>query len=339
MLTWKRVFKTPPTVLAVVGMAKNVGKTVTMNYIQNMLYAENRVMGLTSIGRDGESFDALTNLKKPPVVVLPGTLVATAEKAIVDWAKWEHLQDTEVTTSMGKIVIVKAKENANVVLAGPSKNSQLRELWDSVKGWGADCMLIDGAFDRQSAADPAVSRQVILATGATLSRNLQELVNRTQARVEQLTLPKCEAKYQVLAQQYQEKAIFINESGNTKAALTTLLLSEKEWQKLLSEPRKVLILKGAIGEGLGEALVKAGNTPVVILDNGSKLFLPAATWRRLMLKGVQFYVRQPIELLGVTINPTFPGGEGLEPDTLLREMGEALHPIPVADIMREKLYA
>ena len=49
-------------------------------------------------------------------------------------------------------------------------------------------VFIDGAFDRQSSADPLISDQVVLASGASLHSDLDTLVSLTRCRVEQLTL-------------------------------------------------------------------------------------------------------------------------------------------------------
>ncbi len=47
-------------VVSVVGMAKNAGKTVTLNEIINQSMESGTLLGLTSIGRDGETQDVVT---------------------------------------------------------------------------------------------------------------------------------------------------------------------------------------------------------------------------------------------------------------------------------------
>jgi len=46
-------------IIAVIGLAKNTGKTVTLNKILREIHAAERSFGVTSIGRDGEPFDAI----------------------------------------------------------------------------------------------------------------------------------------------------------------------------------------------------------------------------------------------------------------------------------------
>jgi hypothetical protein len=321
-------------VLTVVGMAKNVGKTVTLNYVQKHLYDQGLLLGLTSIGRDGERFDALTNLAKPPIVVQPGTIVATAEKAIRKSDDLEFLQATGILTPLGEIVILRAHALAQVVLAGPSKNQEIKQLVRYLSAWGTDCILIDGAFDRQSSADPLVSNQVILATGATVSRDLNEVICMTKCRVEQLTLPESDSSYRQTFNKSKAKVINQNNEEVREIFIDTPLLNSRQWLDLLGTNYAVLMVKGAIGDGLALALLAKQRPPMVIVQDGSKIFITPPVWQQLKASNIGFQAIQPINILGLTINPTYPGGSGFEPDALLQGMGRALEPLPVVDVVR-----
>ncbi|SMD03170.1 hypothetical protein [Sporomusa malonica] len=335
MFVWHEIFGVPPAVITIVGMAKNVGKTVTLNYIQKMFHNEGWVLGLTSIGRDGETFDALTNIAKPLISVQPGIILATAEKVITEPAGWEYLQDTDFKTPLGKVIILRAKSLNKVVLAGPSKNREIQELLQSLAAWGAQCILIDGAFDRQSSADPLVSNQVILATGATVSRDLTELIHATQSRVEQLTLPACSQFYRELSNKSQAKVLIVNAGVPREMSLTTSLLRPVEWSELFGLDCDAVIVKGAVGDGLAQALLRQLRPPKIIVQDASKIFVNPNLWRQLKDHHVQFSAVQTICLLGVTINPTYPGGKGFDAEEILQKMGKVLSPMPVLDIMRE----
>ena len=67
--------------LSLIGLAKNVGKTTTTNYLLETLLGEKlyraEELALTSLGLDGEATDALTGLPKPRYVPQAGLLVAT----------------------------------------------------------------------------------------------------------------------------------------------------------------------------------------------------------------------------------------------------------------------
>ena len=64
--------------LSIIGMCKNAGKTTVLNSILSEMGATGKTLGLTSIGRDGESVDVVTQTHKPGIYVRDGTLIATA---------------------------------------------------------------------------------------------------------------------------------------------------------------------------------------------------------------------------------------------------------------------
>ena len=64
--------------LSIIGMCKNAGKTTVLNKLIAELNGSRVRLGLTSIGRDGESTDLVTRTAKPGIYVYEGTLVATA---------------------------------------------------------------------------------------------------------------------------------------------------------------------------------------------------------------------------------------------------------------------
>ena len=63
--------------LSIVGMCKNAGKTTMLNWM--LANTNGQTLGLTSIGRDGESTDVVTGTEKPGIYVPEGTLIATAK--------------------------------------------------------------------------------------------------------------------------------------------------------------------------------------------------------------------------------------------------------------------
>lgn len=334
MFDWEVICRTKPLWLSVVGMAKNVGKTVTFNYVYASLTKRGQTVGLTSIGRDGEKLDALTNLPKPPIEVQRGTLLATAEQVIERPLCWELLQKTGLHTPLGEVLILKAKESTAVVLAGPSMNHEVGVVLQLLEQWGASCILIDGAFDRQSSVDPLVSTHVILASGATLSRSMEEVITMTKCRAEQLMLPPCHDRYLELYRNSRAKVLLGEARECKEIEVPTTLLSKENWLEILGLNCSFIIVKGAVAEGLGEAIYELDTPPLIIVQDGSKLFIEPWLWKKLKAKQVIFQACQSINLLGITINPTLPGEAGFDPEALLEGMGKALYPLPVIDVVR-----
>jgi hypothetical protein len=69
--------------LALVGLAKNTGKTVTMNALLGELAASREPVGVTSVGRDGEQHDVIDfRIDKPLVRLGAGDLLATTDSLL-----------------------------------------------------------------------------------------------------------------------------------------------------------------------------------------------------------------------------------------------------------------
>ena len=54
--------------VSIIGMCKNAGKTTVLNGLISACMRNAEVLGLTSIGRDGERSDLVTNTKKPEIL-------------------------------------------------------------------------------------------------------------------------------------------------------------------------------------------------------------------------------------------------------------------------------
>ena len=61
--------------LAAQAMAKNAGKTTAMNFLIEEAMDEGIRLGITSIGRDGESQDLVTGTEKPKIYLDQDTIV------------------------------------------------------------------------------------------------------------------------------------------------------------------------------------------------------------------------------------------------------------------------
>ena len=89
--------------MSIVGMCKNAGKTTMLNW---MLHHDRLqgTLGLTSIGRDGESTDVVTGTEKPGIFVREGTLIATARDMLrLGDVTTEILETTGIPTPLGEV--------------------------------------------------------------------------------------------------------------------------------------------------------------------------------------------------------------------------------------------
>ena len=159
--------------LALVGLAKNTGKTETLTVLLRELERAGRVVGVTSVGRDGEEHDVIdARIAKPLVRLRAGSLVASTDELLRASAlAYEQLERTDVRTPLGRVLIARVSEPGAVEVAGPSAAAQVREVSDAMLAHGAEQVLIDGAIDRRAASSPEVSDGLVMATGAVLSRS------------------------------------------------------------------------------------------------------------------------------------------------------------------------
>ena len=302
--------------ISIIGMAKNVGKTTTLNYLIDSFSRSNTHLALTSIGRDGESTDVVTKTAKPKIFVRRGTLIATAEKllGLGDITK-EILLVTDINTPLGRIVIVRALSDGFVQLGGPSITSQMSDLLGLFAELGADKIIVDGALNRKTLANPSVTEATILCTGASLSRDLHTVIGQTQHLVSLLTLPKLRDK-EILAE-----------------------LSQIEDEKVTKRERYIYI-RGAVSDTFVNNLIMSGHQlkdVYLIAEDASKIFIKPATYEKLMMKKAILSVVNPINLVGLTVNPTSPYDVDFDGVNFIREMRGSVS-IPVYDVKDKEGY-
>lgn len=324
--------------ISLIGMAKNVGKTTTLNYILKKMYHRKRI-GLTSIGRDGEELDQVTNTEKPRIYIEKGTIVATTRRCLnnSDFTK-KILETTDIHTSLGAVVICEALSDGYVDLAGPSTNSQIKKVIDIFNNYQVELTLIDGAISRKGFAEPFVSKATILATGASYSLDLSKVVFDTLHYVKLLN--KKEIKNSDFFKQ------LINESNISivdedfkvkKLAIKTALNSTKEIVQEINQCTKFLLLKGALSNELLKTLIenrsKFENITIVVKD-ATKCIYDASLTEKLNHSNIDIQVINSTKLLGITFNPTTPYGYSFDELEFKNELEKVIN-IPIFNVMRE----
>ncbi len=329
--------------VAIVGMAKNVGKTVTLNHLILKAEQEGLRLGVTSIGRDGERIDALSAANKPQIQVVSGTLFATAQRSLEKTSiRAQVVADTGISTVLGGVYIYQAMEDGFVELVGPHSHSQLETVLDLMQE-GSDLIVIDGAINRSSSAAPTISEGVILSTGAVIGSDVLTVVEKTVFQVGCFKLPVVEDQR---LQEVGSKLVEENHGGivsNTydvkSIKMQTALIGMEEMIESIAEDTACLILPGALTEGLLttlEAEIGQVYNLNIIIQDGTRVFLEPRTFHRFIGRGGQIQVLNPINLLAVTVNSTTPQGVQLNPDELCTTLARQLKNIPIYDLVLGK---
>jgi len=219
----------------VVGIGKNVGKTVTMRAIYAAATESGMCVGLTSIGRDGEAVDAGDSQPKPRLFLRPGTIVATARGVLPDSPASEIFGISRLYTAAGQLVFARVAAAAFYELVGPPTASGIRETVDTLRANG-DVTIVDGAIDRVAAlagGDDAI----VVACGASAANTMQEAVDNVAALVSRLRI----APYDPA-----QPSLTI-EGALTPSRAAALIAGREERQIVVRDPTQVALTgKGAV---------------------------------------------------------------------------------------------
>lgn len=331
-------------VISIIGMTKNSGKTTTLNYIIENLKSS-KLLGLTSVGRDGETKDLVTATKKPRIFVPKGTLIATAKECLFNGdITREILKTTSISTSMGEIVICRALSDGFVEIAGPSTNSYLENIKKELTTSKCELLIVDGALDRKTFAGSFRDEGIILATGAALSPDINKVVEDTIYTIKLLNLDKpdnesiVESALKVLD---EKKCGVINRDGSSKSVeCITTMEAARNIAQIICESTTSIILKGALTDKL---LIELGKlidlTKIknIIVEDGTKVFLTQEVLNRFEKQGGTLRALYPLRVVAVTVNPESPYGYEFNRNLFLEKIKEKT-PIPVFDVVGGEKY-
>jgi hypothetical protein len=319
----------PARRLALVGLAKNTGKTQTLTAILAEHAAAGRQVGVTSIGRDGEEHDVIdARIDKPRIRLQADSLVASTGALLrASGVAHEQLAQTGVRTPLGEVVIARLAERGAVEVAGPSAAEDLREVSDAMIGFGAEQVLIDGAIDRRAASSPAVADGLVIATGAVLSEDIERVVTLTKDAVELVGLP-----------QAGDGA-----GEEERVALTRRLVlngEPAEIAELLREhPRaSTFLVDGALSERFLEGLLaarsqRAGRVLRIVVGDPTKVFLSRRGPSWYERQGLEIEVLRTIDLRAITVNPVAPQAHRFDSKQLRELIEAAVVDVPVLDVL------
>lgn len=324
--------------IAIVGMAKNAGKTTTLNYLLEEAMDDGIVCGVTSTGRDGERTDLVTGTDKPSIYLEEDTIVSVPVQLydLAD-AGLEILEETGFGTSLGSILICRVASSGYVQVAGPVINAQHEELCEKMMGYGAQLVIIDGAIDRKTIAAPETSDAIILSTGAVLSRKMSNVVEETAHTVEIYSLPPLEegaARDAISGIRDQDSIFVLRGDMIEKLDLVTGLGAGSMLAASIDEDVSHVFLPGAFipssVEGIDPRVLKS---MTFVLRDATRIFFPPALWKKMRKWGMDIRVLDPIKVAAVTVNPTSPLGYRFEQKELIDTMQKAIPDIPVIDVM------
>ena len=303
------------------GNTKNAGKTTVLNHIIDNY---DKPLIITSIGLDGEEIDQVTFLEKPQVYVRSNDLIATAKATLKKLeAKYQILTETNISTSIGNIVICKILSKGKALIAGPSLVSDMEILIKDLKQISNKKIIIDGAFFRQSFA--RISDASILVFGANYSRDINKTVDNALLNYKKLTLPKAPIKYQVFKDKRNICILFkgklIELDSSSIIGKVELIISK------YAKDAQAIFLPHSLTDELVEKLT---NNPYkykfdIVIQSGINILLSNQLLKNLFRLENNIYVMESIKIVCVCYNPTSPKGYSYDKLEFADKLRQKLH--------------
>ena len=212
-------------------------------------------------------------------------------------------------TPLGEIVIIEAEKDQDILLAGPSTKKDMIEVIKRLKKYRPDKIFIDGALFRKSLASTAVSDAVIIATGASLSENINTVVDETVDIVKQFSVDEVNPSVRKL----------ISDENCVIDEVLAVYHIEDIW--IQSRPHQLmryitpdtthLYLKGALTDKIIQTLIEIRDQIKklsIVITDASHILCNGKYYRKLAKMNVDIKVMHKSHLLFVTYNPTRPYG-------------------------------
>lgn len=319
------------------GLEKNTGKTVCLNYVLRRLNEEGVHPAVTSIGVDGEQTDAVYGSAKPEVRLYDGSLFITSEqhyrqRMLVS----ELLEVSQRRTSLGRMITARVQCGGKILLSGAASTLVLRRQIAHLRDeMSVPITIIDGALSRLSLASPAVSEAMILATGAAVSANIPQLVSKTRFIYDLIRIPAVEeAARDALTPCTSGLWGLDKECQPHDLGIASVFLLDKYQDNLLRHG-STIFATGAVSDRLLRYLSQQKHVEDITLvaRDFTKFFVTPGTMHAYLAHGGHLRVLQQSHLVAITLNPTSPQGYSLHSDDACAALSDALG-IPVYDVMK-----
>lgn len=324
-------------IISIIGMAKNAGKTVTLNRIIEDAYDRDINLGITSTGRDGERMDVLTNTEKPAIYASSGNIIATTTGSIErSDATVEIIEITKYRSPMGNIVLGRVVDEGYIEIAGPQTIKEMKDISDRILELGADLVLVDGSLNRIAVADPNITEGAVLATGAVLSRSMDRVIEETLHKKTLLGLPEVGEDLKELLNETKDISIIDKDLNINRLDIKTSLNSGKIIAGNINEDTEYIFIPGSLVtktiKDITESSKLYKNVTIVIPD-GTKAFIGPKDWLRFSKKGVKVKVLNTINVIAITLNPYSPLGYYFNPGEFIEKVNSYIKDLPVFDVM------
>lgn len=324
--------------ISIIGTAKNVGKTTVLNQI--IKEYEGIKMGITSIGLDGEKVDNLTYKPKPRILVHKDMFIATAKQCLEQcYFDYEILEETNIRTGLGVIVIIEVKSSGLALVAGPSTNNEMLSVIALLNKYNVEKIFIDGALFRKSIASFNISDGVIFATGASYSICLDEVVEDTTLLVKNFNLRLIDDEAVRIAKSHTNFKVVIMDSDFfvTPLRIDSVAGNEKLIIDQVIGKTRAIYINGAFTSNFVKHLIDKRHEIerlTIIINDASQLLMEPNEIISLRKMNIDLRVVNRIEVIALTYNPYSPSGYSFD-DEEFRSKLQDKNTLPVINVLKE----
>ncbi len=321
--------------LSIVGLEKNTGKTVCLNYILKRLHEIGVSTAVTSIGVDGEQVDSVYATAKPEIILYEGMQFITSQRHYLQRRLVSKIINVdERRTALGQLVTAEVLCQGKALLSGAATTGILRQQIEQFKKNNVQLSIVDGALSRLSLASPTVTEAMILATGAAVSPNLQQLVSKTKFVYRLIKLEEISPALRQKISNISFGIWGIDSDGEVHdLGIKSVFLLGKGEDKLFKYG-DTIFAAGAVSDRLLKYLSAQPNISkcILIVQDFTKLFLSPEVYSDFTKRGGRLKVMQRSNLAAITLNPTSPQGYTLNSADACNTLSDALG-CPVYDVL------
>ena len=266
-------------VIAITGMCKNAGKTTFLNWLTSRL-SQTGPIALFTTGRDGEDYDLVGGHEKPKVLIPQNSIFVTHSNILERFAgKVEVLFKSDYQAGSFNIWLVKALQDIETEIIGPSTASEQIALANQIKKYNPKFILIDGSLDRKAITLKPEIDAMILVVSANFG-TLEEITAELKRLILLTKIPQIINPSIVI----EQESLLLIKDERVVMQKSTLLGFEKEIISFLNENKvEQIYLPGVLTDTIWGKVKKSftKNSQTLIIYHPYQLHLSYANLQEL----------------------------------------------------------
>jgi hypothetical protein len=198
---------------------------------------------------------------------------------------------------------------------------------------GVPLTIVDGALSRLSLASPTVTEAMILATGAAVSPNINQLISKTRFVCRLIALDEVQPSLQQQLAPIERGLWAVDNDNNVHDLhIDSVFLLDKKKSDIFAYGNTIFAA-GAISDRLLRFISaqKDITNPTLIARDFTKFFITPETYNDFTRRGGRIKVLQRSNLIAICLNPTSPQGYNLNSHEACQALSDALS-LPVYDV-------